>query len=63
MNLQALIECEEKNQWHKVLSIDFEPKTGRIFVCISHGPDECGLPLTCTSSVLITIVKGFREKG
>jgi hypothetical protein len=62
MNFQALIECEGKDQWHEILSIDFEPKGGKIFVCVSHGPDECGLPFTCTGSILITGVKGFREK-
>ncbi len=63
MALEALAECEGKERWHRVLSIDFEPGKGRIFVSISHSPDECGFPLICKSSRLITLVKGFREKN
>ncbi len=61
MNLEALTECNGKERWHRVLSIDFEPEKGRIFISISHGPKECGF-LDCTSSVPITSTKGFREK-
>jgi len=61
MNLEVLTECDEKEKWHRVLSIDFEPENGIIFVSISHGPDECGF-LNCTSSVPLTLTKGFREK-
>ncbi len=63
MNLEVLTECNEKERWHRVLSIDFEPEKGKVFISISHGPNECGFPLDCTSSVPIILTKGFREKG
>lgn len=61
MNLEALTECEGEDRWHKVISIDFELQGPKVFFAISHGPKECGFPLSCTSSVLIIYVKGFRE--
>ncbi len=63
MNLEVLTECEGEDRWHPVLSFDFEPKEGKIFVSISHGIEECGSLLDCTGSVLIIYVKGFRDKG
>ncbi len=63
MNLEVLTECDDVEKWHRVLSIDFEPENGRVFVSISHGPKECGFLLDCTSSVPITSTKGFREKN
>lgn len=61
MKFEALTECEDEDRWHKVLSFDFEPENGKVFVSISHGPKECGFPMDCTSSILIIYIKGFRE--
>jgi len=62
MELEVLTDCCEEEKWHRVLSIDFQTD-GRIFVSISHGPDECGFPLDCTGSYPIWKTKGFREKN
>lgn len=62
--LEVLYSCLEglPEVWHEVLSIDFEPSTGRIFVSASCDHSKCEDPLRGTGFPRIDMVKAFRYK-